>query len=249
MRTLVVLPTYNEIFNVELMLRTLNEVVPDCHVLVVDDGSPDGTAKRAHAVGAELGGVDILERAGKSGLGTAYRAGFAWGLERGYDHFVEMDSDFSHDPRALPKLLEIAEEYEVVIGSRYIKGGHIPNWKRSRRLLSRGGNEYASLMLGLHVSDSTSGYRVYADSALEKIDYSSVSAGGYGFQIEMTYRARSRGASIIEVPITFKDRERGESKMSQAIVVEALALVTKWALERWYRRAKSAYDTKRAAKS
>jgi dolichol-phosphate mannosyltransferase len=248
MRTLVVLPTFNEIFNVELMLRTLNEVVPDCHVLVVDDGSPDGTGARAHAVAAELGGMDVLERAGKSGLGTAYRTGFTWGLERGFDHFVEMDCDFSHDPRVLPKLLEVAEEYEVVIGSRYIKGGHIPNWKRSRRLLSRGGNEYASLMLGLHVADSTSGYRVYSASALEKIDYASVTAGGYGFQIEMTYRARSRGASIIEIPISFKDRQRGESKMSQAIVVEALVLVTKWAAERWYRQAKSAYDSRRQSK-
>jgi hypothetical protein len=126
-----------------------------------------------------------------------------------------------------------------VIGSRYIKGGHIPNWRRSRRLLSRGGNEYAKWMLGLGVSDSTSGYRVYSASALEKIDYNSVTADGYGFQIEMTYRARSRGASIIEVPISFKDRQRGESKMSKAIVIEALGLVTKWAVERGYRKAKS----------
>jgi dolichol-phosphate mannosyltransferase len=246
MRTLVVLPTYNEIFNVELMLRTLNEIVPECHVLVVDDGSPDGTAKRAHAVGAELGGIDVLERTSKNGLGRAYRAGFAWGLEHGFDHFVEIDCDFSHDPRQLPELLIAAKEYEVIIGSRYIKGGHIPNWKRSRRLLSRGGNEYASLMLGLHVADSTSGYRVYSDTALEKIDFTSVSAEGYGFQIEMTYRARSRGASISEVPISFKDRERGESKMSQRIVVEALVLVTKWALERWFRMGKSGYQKAKA---
>jgi dolichol-phosphate mannosyltransferase len=246
MRTLVVLPTYNEIFNVELMLRTLNEIVPECHVLVVDDGSPDGTAKRAHAVGAELGGIDVLERTAKSGLGRAYRAGFAWGLEHGFDHFVEIDCDFSHDPRQLPELLIAAKEYEVIIGSRYIKGGHIPNWKRSRRLLSRGGNEYATLMLGLHVADSTSGYRVYSDTALEKIDFTSVTAEGYGFQIEMTYRARSRGASIIEVPISFKERERGESKMSQRIVLEALALVTKWAVERWYRMGKSGYQKAKA---
>jgi dolichol-phosphate mannosyltransferase len=246
MRTLVVLPTYNEIFNVELMLRTLNEIVPECHVLVVDDASPDGTAKRAHAVGAELGGIDVLERTAKNGLGRAYRAGFAWGLEHGFDHFVEIDCDFSHDPRQLPELLIAAKEYEVIIGSRYIKGGHIPNWKRSRRLLSRGGNEYASLMLGLHVADSTSGYRVYSDTALEKIDFTSVTAEGYGFQIEMTYRARSRGASIIEVPISFKDRERGESKMSQRIVIEALVLVTKWALVRWYRPGKSGYQKVKA---
>jgi len=134
----------------------------------------------------------------------------------------------------------------VVIGSRYVKDGRIPNWKRSRRLLSRGGNEYASLMLGLGVADSTSGYRVYSDSALEKIDYTSVTADGYGFQIEMTYRARSRGASIIEVPITFKDRQRGESKMSRSIVFEALVLVTKWAAERWYHKAQGGYQKVKA---
>ena len=206
MRTLVVLPTYNEIFNIELMLRTLNELVPECHVLVVDDGSPDGTAKRAHAVGSEFGGVDVLERRAKSGLGDAYRAGFTWGLERGFDHFVEMDCDFSHDPKALPTLFAAAEDHDLVVGSRYIKGGEIPNWRLSRRLLSRGGNEYASLVLGLKVADSTSGFRVYSATALEKIDYKTVRADGYGFQIEMTYRARSNGVSIIEVPITFKDR-------------------------------------------
>ncbi|MFY9782689.1 MAG: polyprenol monophosphomannose synthase [Acidimicrobiales bacterium] len=236
MRTLIVLPTYNEIPNIELMLRTLREVVPECHVLVVDDGSPDGTAARARAVGAALDQVTVLERSAKGGLGGAYRTGFTWGFEHDYDHFVEIDADFSHDPRALPLLLAAAEEYEVVIGSRYIKGGHIPNWVRTRRLLSRGGNEYAAIVLNLKVADSTSGFRVYSKSALEKIDYQSVLADGYGFQIEMTYRARSNGATIIEVPISFKDRELGESKMSKAIVVEALGLVTQWAIERQLRR-------------
>jgi dolichol-phosphate mannosyltransferase len=236
MRTLVVLPTYNEIPNIELMLRTLREVVPQCHVLVVDDGSPDGTAARARAVGAELDEVTVLERSAKGGLGGAYRTGFTWGLEHDYDHFVEIDADFSHDPRALPLLLAAAEECEVVIGSRYIKGGHIPNWVRTRRLLSRGGNQYAAIALSLKVADSTSGFRVYSKSALEKIDYQSVLADGYGFQIEMTYRARTNGAAIIEVPISFKDRELGESKMSKAIVVEALGLVTQWAIERQLRR-------------
>jgi dolichol-phosphate mannosyltransferase len=235
-RTLVVLPTYNEIPNIELMLRTLREVVPECHILVVDDGSPDGTAARARAVGAELDHVTVLERSAKGGLGGAYRTGFTWGLEHDYDHVVEIDADFSHDPRALPSLLKAAEEYEVVIGSRYIKGGHIPNWVRSRRLLSRGGNEYAAIVLNLKVADSTSGFRVYSKSALEKIDYTSVTADGYGFQIEMTYRARSNGATIIEMPIAFKDREFGESKMSKAIVVEALGLVTRWAIEKQLRR-------------
>jgi dolichol-phosphate mannosyltransferase len=236
MRTLVVLPTYNEILNVEEMLRTLRAVVPECHVLVVDDSSPDGTAARARALSDELGEIDVLERTTKSGLGRAYRAGFAWGLENGFDHFVEMDCDFSHDPHALPALLEAAHEHEVVIGSRYVKGGHIPRWTWSRRLLSRGGNQYASAVLGLRVADSTSGFRVYTKSALEKIKFESVSADGYGFQIEMTYRARRHGATIVEVPISFSDRQRGESKMSSAIVVEALGLVTKWAIERPFQR-------------
>ncbi len=236
MRVLVVLPTYNEILNVEAMLRTLREVVADASILVVDDGSPDGTAQRAREVAHEVGRIEILERAAKSGLGGAYRAGFAWGLEAGYDHFVEIDCDFSHDPRALPELLAAAEWADVVIGSRYVPGGHIPKWSWSRQLLSRGGNQYASVMLGLGVKDSTAGYRVYSASALRAMDYASVRADGYGFQIEMTYRARRAGLTITEVPISFTDRTRGESKMSSAIVVEALWLVTRWALGRLRRR-------------
>jgi dolichol-phosphate mannosyltransferase len=236
MRTLVVLPTYNEILNVEPMLRTLRKVVPQCDVLVVDDCSPDGTASLAEEVGEDVGQITVLRRTKKSGLGGAYRAGFAWGIEQGYDLFVEIDCDFSHDPNALPALLSAAEGHDVVIGSRYIPGGHIPQWSLSRRLLSRGGNQYASLMLGLGVADSTAGYRVYSRNALALIDFESVTADGYGFQIEMTYRAKRAGASIIEMPISFTDRELGESKMSQAIVIEALWLVTKWAIERPFGR-------------
>ncbi len=236
MRTLVVLPTYNEILNVEPMLRSLRKVVSTCDILVVDDASPDGTANLADEIGDELGQINVLRRTQKSGLGRAYRAGFAWGLEHGYDRFVEIDCDFSHDPNALPALLEAAERYDVVIGSRYVAGGHIPQWTWSRRLLSRGGNQYASLMLGLGVADSTAGYRVYSKKGLELIDFPTVTADGYGFQIEMTYRAKRSGASIVEVPISFTDRELGESKMSRAIVVEALWLVTKWAVERPFGR-------------
>jgi dolichol-phosphate mannosyltransferase len=236
MRTLVVLPTYNEIMNVEAMLRALRGVVPSAHLLVVDDASPDGTSDRAQQLAEELGQIHVVNRAVKSGLGGAYRTGFTWGLERGYDHFVEIDCDFSHDPQALPTLLEAAETHEVVIGSRYVRGGVIPQWSLSRRLLSRGGNQYASMMLGLKVADSTAGYRVYSKSALEKIGFESVRADGYGFQIEMTYRARRAGASIVEVPISFRDRALGESKMSRAIVVEALFLVTLWAIERPFNR-------------
>ncbi|MFI5035846.1 MAG: polyprenol monophosphomannose synthase [Acidimicrobiales bacterium] len=236
MRALVVLPTYNEILNVESMVRALREAVPDADVLVVDDASPDGTADAAARVGEELGRVAVLRRDAKQGLGGAYRAGFAWGLARDYDHFVEIDCDFSHDPRALPALLAAAETHDVVIGSRYVTGGTIPSWSIPRLWLSRGGNQYASVMLGLRVRDATAGYRVYSREALEKIDYASVTADGYGFQIEMTYRARLGGASVVEVPIAFTDRTRGESKMSSGIVVEALWLVTKWALERPFGR-------------
>ena len=236
MRLLVVLPTYNEAPNVQAMLRELRATVPEATILVVDDASPDGTADLARRVGRDLGQVEILAREGKGGLGGAYRSGFAWGLERGFDTFVEIDCDFSHDPRVLPRLLAAADDHEVVIGSRYVDGGTIPRWKLSRRLLSRGGNQYASVMLGLKVADSTAGYRIYSSSALEKIDFRSVTADGYGFQIEMTYRARRGGASITEVPISFSDREKGESKMSSSIVVEALWLVTKWALTRPFDR-------------
>jgi dolichol-phosphate mannosyltransferase len=236
MRLLVVLPTYNEVLNVDTMLRALRSEVPDAHILVVDDASPDGTAKVAQRCAEELDHVVVLRREGKGGLGGAYRAGFAWGIEHGFDTFVEIDCDFSHDPSALPTLLVAAKGHEVVIGSRYVPGGRIPQWKFSRRLLSRGGNQYASFMLGLGVADSTAGYRVYSHSALEKIDFESVRADGYGFQIEMTYRARRGGASIVEVPISFSDRERGESKMSSSIVYEALWLVTKWALQRPFMR-------------
>ncbi len=232
----MVLPTYNEILNIEPMLRALREVVPSVDVLVVDDDSPDGTAAKVQEVAGQLGQIHLLHHGVKNGLGVAYRAGFTWGLERDYDHFVEIDCDFSHDPRALPSLLVAASTHEVVIGSRYVQGGSIPRWSLSRRLLSRGGNEYASLMLGLHVADSTAGYRVYSRSALEKIDYQTVNAEGYGFQIEMTHRARRGGASIVEVPISFSDRKRGESKMSGSIIFEALWLVTKWSLERPFRR-------------
>jgi dolichol-phosphate mannosyltransferase len=236
MRLLVVLPTYNEVLNVESMLRALRAVVPDAHILVVDDASPDRTADAAQTTGSVLGQIDVLRRQGKGGLGGAYREGFTWGIENGYTRFVEIDCDFSHDPHALPSLLAAAQNHEVVIGSRYVPGGQIPQWKFSRRLLSRGGNQYASILLGLRVADSTAGYRVYSLSALEKINYQSVRADGYGFQIEMTYRARRGGASIVEVPVSFSDRQLGESKMSSSIVYEALWLVTKWALQRPFTR-------------
>ena len=233
MRTLIVVPTYNEAPNIERMLTTLRSVVPSVEILVVDDGSPDGTAGIVSKVSEQLGLIHLLERSGKGGLGSAYRAGFAWGIENGYDAFVEIDADFSHDPKSLPSLLSAAEAgADVVIGSRYVKGGSIPDWPWHRHLLSWGGNQYAAIMLGLKVHDSTAGFRVYRASALSAMDFATVQADGYGFQIEMTYRARLAHQKIVEVPITFIDREEGESKMSSAIVVEAMGLVTKWGFNR-----------------
>jgi dolichol-phosphate mannosyltransferase len=166
-------------------------------------------------------------------LGSAYRAGFAWGLERGYDAFIEMDADFSHDPGALPSIVApLSEGFDVSIGSRYVEGGTIPNWAWHRHLLSRGGNRYASAVLGLQVADSTAGFRAYSDRILSRINLDQIRAEGYGFQIEMTYRAKRAGATVVEVPIRFIDRVEGESKMSTFIVVEALGLVTWWGLQR-----------------
>jgi dolichol-phosphate mannosyltransferase len=233
MRPLVVIPTYNESENIERMLHRIHECLPGAGVLVVDDGSPDGTADLVKRVAAELPDVHLLSRTSKSGLGSAYRAGFAWGLERGYDACIEIDADFSHDPGALPTLVApLSEGFDVAIGSRYVKGGSIPNWAWHRHLLSRGGNLYASGVLGLGVADSTAGYRAYSAGILRRLDLKRIRAEGYGFQIEMTYRARQLGADITEVPIKFVDREAGESKMSSFIVIEALGLVTWWGLGR-----------------
>jgi dolichol-phosphate mannosyltransferase len=238
MRPLVVIPTYNESEDIVRMLHRIHECLPDAGILVVDDGSPDGTGDLVKGVAGELPDVHLLSRAAKSGLGSAYRAGFAWGLERGYDACIEIDADFSHDPAALPSLVApLSEGFDVVIGSRYVKGGSIPNWAWHRHLLSRGGNLYASAVLGLGVADSTAGYRCYSAGILRKLDLDRIRAEGYGFQIEMTYRARQFGGAITEVPIKFVDREVGESKMSSFIVVEALGLVTYWGLGRIVRGA------------
>ena len=233
MRVLVVLPTYNEAENIDRVLRRIRAALPDATVLVVDDGSPDGTADLAKELGAELGHIELLRRTAKSGLGSAYRAGFAWGLERGWEAFIEMDADLSHEPEALPSLVApLTEGVDLVVGSRYVPGGSIPNWRWHRRLLSQGGNVYAALLLGLHISDSTSGFRAYRADALRRIDLGAVKAEGYGFQIEMVYQILQHGGHVTEVPIRFVDRVEGKSKMSMHIVVEALLLVTWWACKR-----------------
>jgi dolichol-phosphate mannosyltransferase len=241
-RPFVVLPTYNEALNIEEVIEKVRAAVPHAQILVVDDGSPDGTADLAEEVGRELGNVSVLRRAAKSGLGSAYRAGFREGLARGLDVMVEMDSDLSHDPAALPSLLAAIDEgADLVIGSRYVSGGTIPNWGLHRRLLSRWGNRYAGFVLGLPVRDATAGYRAYRATALQKVDLDEVRADGYGFQIEMAYAVQRTGGRIVEVPISFSDRVRGTSKMSSRIVVEALGLVTWWGIrDRLLRRGKPA---------
>ncbi len=226
---LIVMPTYQEAANIERVLWRVRSAVPDVIVLVVDDGSPDGTADLADRAGAELDGIAVLRRSAKTGLGAAYRAGFQWGLDQGFDVLVEMDADLSHDPASLPALLDaVAAGADLSIGSRYVPGGAIPKWSWHRRLLSQWGNRYAGAMLRMPVRDATSGFRAYRAEALRAVDLSSVSADGYGFQIEMVYRVAKTGGTIVEVPISFVDRDQGESKMSGRIVAEALVLVTRW---------------------
>ncbi len=233
MLPLVILPTYNESENIESVIRRIRVALPEAAVLVVDDSSPDGTALIAERLGKELGQVEVMRRPAKAGLGSAYRAGFAWGLERGFEAFVEMDCDLSHEPEALRSLIApLGEGVDLVVGSRYMPGGAIPNWRLHRRLLSQGGNIYASLMLGLHVTDSTSGFRAYSADILRRVDLGAVRADGYGFQIEMVHQVLEHGGTVTEVPIRFVDRVEGKSKMSGHIVVEALALVTWWAFLR-----------------
>lgn len=228
-RTIVVVPTYEEAGNIEELLRRLRVAVPDADVLVVDDNSPDGTAALAAAVGREVGHVEVLRRERKDGLGSAYRAGFARALDAGYDVVVQMDADLSHDPDAVPTLLdEIAAGADVAIGARYVPGGSIPNWTPVRRGLSRFGNRYATSMLRLGISDATSGFRAYRAGAITEIDVAGTRTTGYGFQIEVAHRAARAGLVMTEVPIVFSDRVRGSSKMSLRIVGEALWLVTTW---------------------
>jgi dolichol-phosphate mannosyltransferase len=237
---LVVLPTYNEAATVEEVLRRSRAAVPQAEILVVDDGSPDGTADLAEKVGEAIGGVHVMRREKVMGLGDAYRAGFAWGLDRGAEALVEMDSDLSHDPAALPSILAGLADHDLVIGSRYVPGGSVPRWGLHRLLLSRAGNWYSKVMLGLSVADSTSGFRAYRSGILRSINLDEVRADGYGFQIEMTYRVTQNGGRVLEVPIRFVDRTLGESKMSGRIVVEALVLVTRWGLLRGWARVRRA---------
>lgn len=231
--TLIVIPTYDEREALPGTLSRLRVAVPEAHVLVVDDSSPDGTGQWAESIAAQDPAVHVLHRAGKQGLGPAYLAGFAWGLERGYRLLGEMDADASHRPEQLPGLLEaVRRGADLAIGSRWIPGGAVHDWPVHRLLLSRGANLYVRLLMGLGVSDATAGFRVFRAELLERLVAEDIASQGYCFQVDMTRRARDLGAVITEVPIDFDERTEGASKMSSRIVREALVKVTLWGVSR-----------------
>jgi len=229
---LVVIPTYNERENLEPIVKRLHDALPKAHVLVVDDGSPDGTGELADTLAAAEARVQVLHRSEKAGLGAAYVAGFRWGIEHDYRVLVEMDADGSHAPEDLPHMLDALSDADLVIGSRYVPGGRVVNWPMSRQLISRGGNLYSRLALGAKVKDITAGYRAYRREVLEKLKLGTVASQGYCFQIDLAWRTIEAGFTVVEVPITFTERAVGQSKMSKDIVREALLRVTKWGLGR-----------------
>ena len=231
MRSVVVLPTYNEAENIVLFLQAVRAAAPTTDVLVVDDDSPDGTGRLAESVAAEIGGVSVLHRPGKAGLGSAYREGFARVLGGQYDVVVSMDAYFSHDPERIPDFIEAIEQgADLVIGSRYVRGGGTTDWPVRRQLLSKWGNTYTRTILGVDAHDCTSGYRAYRATALASIDPTSTSAEGYAFLTELVRRLNTSGAVVVERPIVFRDRLRGKSKMSGRIIVESMLLVTGWGI-------------------
>lgn len=244
MHTVVVVPTFREAENIEELCARVRAALPAAPILVVDDASPDGTAEIARRAGERLGDVDVIERPAKAGLGRAYRVGLAAAIERGADVCVQIDADLSHDPAVLPALVaNIEHGADLAIGSRYVPGGRTLDWPRRRRALSRWGNRYAAGVLGLAVNDATAGYRAYAADALRRMDFESVLADGYGYQIEMTHRLVRAGGRIVEVPITFRERERGDSKLSRGIVREAFVLVARlWFEDRRGRRQRRRRD-------
>ena len=232
MNTLVIMPTYNEALNLEHSVSDLFEHNSSVKLLIVDDNSPDGTGEIADRLATSDDRISVMHRTEKSGLAGAYKAGFAWGIERGFDYLVEMDADGSHRAMDLPKLLAAAPGHDLVIGSRWTKGGKVENWPWHRMMLSRWGNVYAQFMLASSTRDMTAGFRVYAASLLQRLDLEHLSARGYSFQVEMTRKSEQAKARIVEVPITFIEREHGVSKMSRSIVIEAMLLVTKLGFQR-----------------
>jgi dolichol-phosphate mannosyltransferase len=225
---LVIIPTYNEAENIQPIVKRVRTSVPDAHILIADDNSPDGTGKLADelAVGDEH--VHVLHRKGKEGLGAAYLAGFRWGIDQGYGVLVEMDADGSHQPEELPRLLTALKGADLVLGSRWISGGRGVNWPKSREFLSRGGSTYSRVLLNVPIRDVTGGYRAFRKETLEGLGMDEVASAGYCFQVDLAWRAVKAGFHVVEVPITFVERERGDSKMSRTIVFEALWRVTAW---------------------
>ncbi|HEX3829138.1 MAG TPA: polyprenol monophosphomannose synthase [Sporichthyaceae bacterium] len=233
---LVVIPTYNERDNIGRIVSRLHATLPATHVLIVDDGSPDGTGQLADEMSAADtdGRIHVMHRTEKAGLGAAYIAGFGWALERDYAAIVQMDADGSHAPEDLPRMLDALSDADLVIGSRYVAGGRTVNWPKHREIISRGGNLYSKIALGAGINDITAGYRAYRRQVLEKLQLRTVASHGYCFQVDLSWRTIESGFTIVEVPITFTEREIGESKMDSTIVLEALLRVTKWGLRhRW----------------
>ena len=231
MKTLVIIPTYNERENIERIVPQVLEQDPSIHILIVDDGSPDGTGEIADQMAKDNDRVHVLHRKGKGGLGTAYIAGFKYALEGSYDLILEMDCDFSHDPKSLPKFLEAVQDADLILGSRYISGVNVINWPMSRLLLSYYANVYSRWVTGLPVRDATGGFKCYRREVLQAINLDKVKSNGYSFQIEMSFRAWKKGFKIKEIPIIFEDRKAGQSKMSKKIVREAIWMV--WRLRWW----------------
>jgi dolichol-phosphate mannosyltransferase len=227
-RIVVIIPTYNERENLPLITARVRASVPEAHVLVADDNSPDGTGAIADGLAADDEHVHVMHRRGKEGLGAAYLAGFDWALENGFDVVVEMDADGSHQPEQLPRLLDALRDADLVLGSRWVPGGSVVNWPKSREALSRGGSLYTRLMLGVPMRDATGGYRAFRADTLRKLDLVGVESAGYCFQVELGWRAVRAGMRVREVPIEFVEREIGDSKMNQRIVAEALWRVTVW---------------------
>jgi len=229
-RVVIVMPTYNERQNLEIMAGRVRESTPEADLLVVDDNSPDGTGDLADKLAEADPHVHVMHRTEKAGLGRAYVAGFTWALDQGYDVIVEMDADGSHRPEDLPKLLTALGSADAVIGSRYVPGGTVVNWPKSREFLSRGANIYNRIMLGVSVKDATGGFRAYKAATLRALDLNNIESAGYCFQIDMTLRVLQAGLKLTEVPITFVERERGASKMSNAVIREAFLRVAQWGI-------------------
>jgi dolichol-phosphate mannosyltransferase len=232
MKTLIIIPTYNELENLRPLLQEIFSYAPDADVLIVDDNSPDGTGKLADEIHSENTHVRVLHRTGKLGLGTAYIAGFKYAIAHGYEAIFEMDADFSHDPRYLPAFLQAIEHADLVIGSRYIPGGGTPNWSILRRFVSGGGNLFARFMLGIPVRDCTAGFRCYRREVLESIELDTLQAQGYAFQVELAYRTTRQGFKVVETPIIFMDRRVGKSKMSHKIFLEGFLWVLRTRLSK-----------------